>query len=95
MYSQPRRFWPAAYRTLLDTFSDSAVVAWPAPCSYVTAEWQLEACPDGQTDRCASVRLNGESPIHLAGLQSCKVYHFRLRAPAQYDKHNQVCSNTL
>ena len=70
----------------MDAFSDSAVVSWPAACSYVTSGWQLEACPDGQNDRCAIIRLNGETPIHLAGLQPCKVYHLRLRAPVQYDE---------
>lgn len=44
---------------------DSSVVTWPEMCRYVTKDWQLEACPDGHTDRCAIMKLNGESPIHL------------------------------
>ena len=40
-----RKFWPAAYRTVLDVYSDSAVVSWPPACSYMTKEWSLEACP--------------------------------------------------
>ena len=40
-----RKFWPAAYRTVLDVYSDSAVVSWPPSCSYMTNEWNLEACP--------------------------------------------------
>ena len=40
-----RKFWPAAYRTVLDVYSDSAVVSWPPSCSYMTNDWNLEACP--------------------------------------------------
>jgi hypothetical protein len=40
-----RKFWPAAYRTVLDVYSDSAVISWPPACSYMTNEWSLEACP--------------------------------------------------
>ena len=40
-----RKFWPAAYRTVLDVYSDSAMVSWPPACSYMTNEWSLEACP--------------------------------------------------
>ena len=40
-----RKFWPAAYRTVLDVYSDSGVVSWPPACSYMTNEWSIEACP--------------------------------------------------
>ena len=43
--SQRRKFWPAAYRTVLDVYSDSAIVSWPPACSYMTNQWNLEACP--------------------------------------------------
>lgn len=85
IYSQRKAFWPAAYRTVLDVHSNSAVVSWPPSCSYVTSGWQLEACPGGQFDdsrqNCLQASLNGESPVHLTNLNPCRLYHFRLRGP--------------
>ena len=75
--SERRRFWPAAYRTVLDVFSDSAVVSWPPVCSYATDGWVLEACTASNDADCHQVKLNGESPVHVASLKPCQLYKFR------------------
>jgi len=91
MTSGQRRFWPAAYRTVLDVFSNSAVVSWTPVCSYATEGWVLEACPDAEVEagddvdttaknKCQSVPLNGESPVHITDLSPCRLYRFRLKA---------------
>ena len=56
-----RRFWPAAYRTVLDVFSDSAVVSWPPVCSYATDGWELEACPQHEA-RKSTIEFGGLFP---------------------------------
>ena len=79
LYSKTRRFWPAAHRTSVESFSDALVLSWPPICTHMTQEWRLETCASAQDD-CDVQTLMGDSPIHISGLRSCNAYTLRLLA---------------
>ena len=79
LYSKSRRFWPAAHRTTVESFSDGIVLSWPPICTHMTKEWRLETCAVSQDD-CDVQNLQGDSPLHISKLKPCHSFQLRLLA---------------
>lgn len=88
--SKRRRFWPAAHRTSIESFSDAIVLSWPPICSYMTKPWSLQVCHGER--QCSKIDLEGESPLHLAHLQSCALHQISI-FPYQSDDEADIQRN--